>query len=82
MARQDVVTPVPGVFYRRPDPESEPFVEEGDEVQAGATVGLVEIMKNFQPVEAEGTGRLVEFLVGDEEEVVAGQAVAVLDDAA
>ena len=82
MARQDVVTPVPGVFYRRPDPASDPFVQEGDEVQAGATLGLVEIMKNFQAVEADGAGRLVEFLVEDEEEVVAGQPVAVLDDAA
>ena len=39
-------------------------------------------MKNFQEVEAEVAGTLVEFLVGNEEEVHAGQAVAVVDDGA
>ncbi len=82
MARKDVVTPIPGVFYRRPDPESPAFVEEGGDVAPGATIGLVEIMKNFQPVESEAGGRLVEFLVQDEDAVVAGQAVAVVDDGA
>jgi acetyl-CoA carboxylase biotin carboxyl carrier protein len=82
MARREVLTPIPGVFYRRPDPESDPFVTEGDAVQAGATIGLVEIMKNFQPVESEGAGTLVEFLVENEDAVVAGQPVAVVDDGA
>jgi acetyl-CoA carboxylase biotin carboxyl carrier protein len=82
MARREVLTPIPGVFYRRPDPDSDPFVTEGDAVQAGATIGLVEIMKNFQPVESEGAGTLVEFLVENEDAVVAGQPVAVVDDGA
>ena len=80
MARHEVVTPVPGTFYRRPDPDSEPFFADGDTVEAGATIGLVEIMKNFQEVEAEVGGTLVEFLVGNEDAVQAGQAVAVIDD--
>ena len=82
MARREVLTPIPGVFYRRPDPDSDPFVTEGDAVEAGATIGLVEIMKNFQPVESEGAGTLVEFLVENEDAVVAGQPVAVVDDGA
>jgi acetyl-CoA carboxylase biotin carboxyl carrier protein len=80
MAKHEVVTPIPGVFYRRPDPDSEPFANEGDAVEAGATIGLVEIMKNFQAVETEAAGTLVEFLVDNEDAVVAGQAVAVVDD--
>ena len=80
MARHEVVTPVPGTFYRRPDPDSGPFFADGDTVSAGDTVGLVEIMKNFQEVEAEVGGTLVEFLVENEDAVQAGQAVAVIDD--
>ena len=80
MARHEVLTPVPGTFYRRPDPDSDPFFADGDAVEAGATIGLVEIMKNFQEVEAEVGGTLVEFLVGNEDAVQAGQAVAVIDD--
>jgi biotin carboxyl carrier protein len=49
-------------------------------VSVGDTIGLVEIMKNFQEVEAEVGGTLVEFLVGNEDAVEAGQAVAVIDD--
>ena len=80
MARHEVLTPVPGTFYRRPDPDSEPFLNDGDAVAIGDTVGLVEIMKNFQEVEAEVGGRLVEFLVGNEDAVQAGQPVAVIED--
>ena len=82
MARHEVLTPVPGTFYRRPDPDSEPFLNDGDAVAIGDTVGLVEIMKNFQEVEAEVGGTLVEFLVANEDAVEAGQAVAVIDDGA
>jgi acetyl-CoA carboxylase biotin carboxyl carrier protein len=82
MARHEVLTPVPGTFYRRPDPDSDTFVSEGGEVASGDTVGLVEIMKNFQNVEAEVGGTLVEFLVENEDAVQAGQAVAVIDDGA
>jgi biotin carboxyl carrier protein len=42
-------------------------------------VGLVEIMKNFQDVEAEVDGMLVEFLVENEDAGQAGQAVAVIE---
>jgi biotin carboxyl carrier protein len=82
MARHEVQTPIPGVFYRRPSPDEELFVDEGGAIEAGATIGLVEIMKNFQPVEAEVAGTVVEFLVGNEEEVTAGQVLAVVDDGA
>jgi acetyl-CoA carboxylase biotin carboxyl carrier protein len=80
MARHEVQTPIPGVFYRRPSPDEDEFVKDGDAVETGTTIGLVEIMKNFQEVESEVSGTLVEFLVGNEEEVSAGQAVAVVDD--
>jgi acetyl-CoA carboxylase biotin carboxyl carrier protein len=80
--RHEVLTPVPGTFYRRPDPDSDPFIEPGGEVASGDTVGLVEIMKNFQNVEAEVGGTLVEFLVENEDAVQAGQPVAVIEDGA
>jgi len=80
MADHEVVTPVPGTFYRRPDPDREPFKNEGDPVEAGETIGLVEIMKNFQEVNAESAGTLSKYLVENEDSVTAGQAVAVLED--
>jgi acetyl-CoA carboxylase biotin carboxyl carrier protein len=64
---------MPGTFYRRPDPESDPYVEEGDEVSAGDTVGLIEVMKNFSEIKAEEDGKISKFLVEDQDAVDAGQ---------
>jgi acetyl-CoA carboxylase biotin carboxyl carrier protein len=82
MARHEVLTPLPGTFYRRADPDSDPFVEEGGTVAPGDTVGLVEIMKNFQAVEVDVGGTVVEFLVDNDDTVTAGQAIAIVDDGA
>ena len=80
MARHEVVTPFPGIFYRRPAPDADEYKQAGDQVAVGETVGLVEIMKNFHPIEAEAAGTLTEYLADNDDEVEAGQAVAVLDD--
>jgi acetyl-CoA carboxylase biotin carboxyl carrier protein len=79
MARHEVVSPIPGVFYRRPDPDSEPFVDTGSEVAADDPVCLVEVMKSFHQVPAGAAGTVLEFLVADEEMVDAGQVVAVIE---
>jgi len=77
--RHEVVSPIPGVFYRRPDPDSPPFAEDGSDVTDDSPVGLVEVMKSFHRIAAGATGTLVEFLVEDEDEVDAGQPVAVVE---
>ena len=64
---------MPGTFYRRPDPESDSYFEEGDQVSAGDTVGLIEVMKSFHEVKAEEEGTITRFLVENEEAVDAGQ---------
>ena len=73
MADKFVRAQIPGTFYRRPDPESDPYVEEGEQVSAGDTVGLIEVMKSFHEVKAEEEGTIARFLVDNEEAVDAGQ---------
>jgi acetyl-CoA carboxylase biotin carboxyl carrier protein len=73
-----IKSPYPGTFYRRPNPQSDPYVSEGDRVEAGAVVGLVEIMKNFYEVTSEAAGVVERFLVENEDLVEAGQDLAVL----
>jgi acetyl-CoA carboxylase biotin carboxyl carrier protein len=82
MARHEVVSPIPGVFYRRPDPDSDPFAAEGQTVGADDTVCLVEVMKSFHQVPAGAAGTVVEFLVENEDVVDAGQPVAVIEASA
>ena len=70
---------MPGTFYRRPDPESDFYVEEGDQVSAGDTIGLIEVMKSFHEVKCQEDGKVSRFLVENEDAVDAGQDVVELE---
>jgi acetyl-CoA carboxylase biotin carboxyl carrier protein len=74
-----VKTPLPGTFYRRPSPDAEPFVEEGDTIAAGEVVGLIEIMKTFHEIRSDADGVVARFLVENEELVDAGQDIIALE---
>lgn len=73
-----IISPLPGVFYRRPAPDKEEFVKEGDIVQEGDVIGLIEVMKNFFELKAEESGTVEQFLVNNEEVIEAGQEVVQL----
>ena len=76
-----VTAPQAGRFYRRSAPEAPLFAEAGDAVQAGRTLGLLEVMKTFNPVKYQPGGalperaRIVRFLVDDSSDVEEGQAL-------
>jgi acetyl-CoA carboxylase biotin carboxyl carrier protein len=76
-----IKTPLPGTFYRRPDPQAEPYVSEGDQVMTGDVVGLVEIMKSFHEIHSDAEGRVARFLVENSDLVDAGQDIIVLESA-
>jgi acetyl-CoA carboxylase biotin carboxyl carrier protein len=70
---------MPGTFYRRPDPDSDFYVEAGESVSAGDTLGLIEVMKSFHEVKAEEDGTVSRFLVENEAAVDAGQDLLEMD---
>ena len=76
-----VTAPQAGRFYRRSAPEAPVFAEAGDAVQARKTVGLLEVMKTFNPVKYQPGGalpeqaKIVRFLVEDSSDVEEGQAL-------
>lgn len=74
-----IQSPLPGVFYRKPAPDQDEFVQPGDEVSEGQTIGLVEVMKSFSDLKATEAGTLAKFLVEDGDEVTPGQDVAVIE---
>jgi acetyl-CoA carboxylase biotin carboxyl carrier protein len=78
MSEKTIKAPMPGTFYRQSDPNTDPFVTEGDEVKPGDVVGLVEIMKSFHEVKSQDSGVVERFLVENEDTVEAGQDLAVL----
>jgi biotin carboxyl carrier protein len=68
-----LLSPLPGTFYRRPAPDKPAYKNEGDMVAAGEVIGLIEVMKSFTEVKAETAGKIVRFVVDNEEPVMAGQ---------
>jgi biotin carboxyl carrier protein len=42
-----------GTFYARPSPGAPPYVSEGRHLEAGDTVGLLEVMKMFNPLRVD-----------------------------
>jgi acetyl-CoA carboxylase biotin carboxyl carrier protein len=63
--RESIIAPLVGTFYRASQPGAKPFVEEGDVVDAGQTVGIVEAMKLMNQVKADQGGRVAEIVAGD-----------------
>jgi acetyl-CoA carboxylase biotin carboxyl carrier protein len=76
MAKKEILSPLPGTFYRKPAPDQPPFKAEGDMIAAGDTIGLVEVMKSFHEVSAEFAGKITRFLVENEDPIMAGQPIA------
>lgn len=74
-----VTTPMPGVFYRKPSPDADDFVQPGDSVTEGQTIGLIEIMKSFTELKATADGVLTEFHVENEVEISIGQEIATIE---
>jgi acetyl-CoA carboxylase biotin carboxyl carrier protein len=70
---ETIDSPMVGSFYRRPSPESAPFSEVGDVIEAGQTVCLVEAMKMFNEIEAEFKCKIVEILKDDAAPVEFGE---------
>jgi acetyl-CoA carboxylase biotin carboxyl carrier protein len=58
-----VTAPLTGVWYASPSPGARPYVQEGDEIGAGAVVGLIEAMKLFNEIKSDVAGKVVRILV-------------------
>jgi acetyl-CoA carboxylase biotin carboxyl carrier protein len=66
--------PLPGTFYRSPQPGAPPFVEVGDTVGPDKVVAIIETMKLMNPVHAGAAG-IVEAILVDNAAPVDGDAV-------
>jgi acetyl-CoA carboxylase biotin carboxyl carrier protein len=58
-----VRAPMVGTFYASPSPDKPAFVSVGQAVKAGDTLGIIEAMKMFNPIEADVSGTVLKVLV-------------------
>ena len=80
MASKQVLSPLPGTFYRKPAPDQPPYKEAGDAVAVGDVIGLVEVMKSFHEIKSDAGGKVVKFLIENEAPVMAGQPLLEIED--
>lgn len=58
-----VSAPLTGVWYAAPSPGARPYVAEGDEINGGQVVGLIEAMKLFNEIKSDTAGTVTRVLV-------------------
>ncbi len=78
----EVTSPMVGTFYRAPAPDAPPYVEEGERVQEGQTLCILEAMKLMNELESEVSGEIREICVENAEAVEYGQVLFRIDTSA
>jgi oxaloacetate decarboxylase (Na+ extruding) subunit alpha len=68
-----VESPMVGNFYRSSSPDADPFVQEGDRVEIGQTLCILEAMKLFNEFKSDHAGTVRKVLVDDAQPVEFGQ---------
>jgi acetyl-CoA carboxylase biotin carboxyl carrier protein len=74
-----VTAPMVGTFYSSPSPKDKPYIEDGDIIQPGDRVGIIEAMKMMNEIESEVSGRVVRILVKNAQPVEYGQALMIVE---
>ncbi|NJD37576.1 MAG: acetyl-CoA carboxylase biotin carboxyl carrier protein [Geobacter sp.] len=75
---ETINSPIVGTFYRAASPEAAPFVEEGQVVEKGQVLCLVEAMKLFNEIEAEFKCKIVKVCLENAQPVEFGQPLFVI----
>ncbi len=76
---EEILSPMPGTFYRSSSPDADSFVNEGDRVSEGDTLCIIEAMKIMNEIEAETGGTIVKILIDNGQAVEYNQPLFIID---
>ncbi len=74
-----VISPMVGTFYRAPSPGAKNFVENGQRVEVGTVLCIIEAMKILNQIEADRSGVVREVLVDNGQPVEYGQPLFIIE---
>ncbi len=77
-AGHQVSAPMVGTFYRAPSPGAKPFVDEGQRVEVGDVLCIIEAMKMLNQIEADAAGTIRAILVENGQPVEFGQPMFII----
>ena len=68
-----VKSPIVGTYYESPSPGAPPFIKNGDMVEAGQVLCIIEAMKLMNEIECDVAGEVVKRVVNNGQPVEYGQ---------
>ncbi len=74
-----IKSPMVGTFYRAPSPGAKNFVEEGQRVNVGDTLCIIEAMKILNQIESDKAGTVKKILVENGEPVEYNQPIFIIE---
>ena len=75
----EIKAPMVGTFYRAPSPETPPYAEVGQVIEAGQVICIIEAMKLMNEIKSEIKGKILEILVDNAEPVEFGQPMFLIE---
>ena len=75
----EIKAPMVGTFYRAPSPEALPYVEEGQLIEPGQIICIIEAMKLMNEIKSEIKGKIIEILLDNAEPVEFGQPMFLIE---
>ena len=74
-----IEAPMVGTFYRASAPDAAPYVSEGEVIEEGQALCIIEAMKLMNEIEAKVAGRIAKVLVENGQPVEYGQPLFSLE---
>ena len=72
-------SPLVGTAYLSPQPDEAAFVKEGDNIQEGQTLLILEAMKVMNPIRAPKAGKILKILILNAHPVEYGETLMVIE---
>lgn len=79
MSGQQIKSPMVGTFYSSASPTSGPFVTEGQKVNVGDTLCIIEAMKMMNQIEADKAGTIQSIMVDNGSPVEFDQVLFIIE---
>lgn len=74
-----MLSPFVGTFYRASNPNSAPYVKEGQAVRKGQTICIIEAMKLMNEIESDFDGKIISALVENGQPVEFGEPLFIIE---
>lgn len=75
----EIKSPMVGTFYRTPAPDAAPYVQEGQDIDIGHVVCIIEAMKLMNEIKSEVSGKISRILVENADPVEFGQVLFLVE---